>query len=537
VVLGREFDFDLLSAFWARGEEAALEALDDLLRHRLVDEGSGALRRDYAFTHHKIHEVVYAGIPRRRRQHLHAQAGVAIESLYGTEIEELAGELAFHFQQGQQVDKALTGKAIAYLHQAGERAMRLSAYEEAITHFTQGLALIETLPDFPKRAGQELSLQLALGVALQATKGYATPEVGHAYARAWELCQQMGETPQLFQALRLLGSYYGSRGEFQISREIGELLLSLAEQVQVPILTVVAHFMLGWSLLFLGELVQAREHLEWAIASYDPQQHQAVAFSYGFEHRVACLSFASWALWTLGHPDQALKRSQEALALAQELAHPLSQAFAQSCAALFHGYRRDVQPAQELAEACIDISTKHSFPFWKASVISLRGWALFERGQAEAGLAQMRQGIAAYQATGTEMGRPHQLASLAEACGKTGRVKEGLAALTEALSVVNRTKERLFEAEVHRVKGELLRAQGTDEAEVERVYRQAIEVARQQQARSWELRATMSLCRLWQGQGKREEAQQMLAEIYGWFTEGFDTPDLKEAKVLLEELD
>jgi predicted ATPase len=491
----------------------------------------------YRFRHILFQRYLYNNVDQVERAHLHQAVGVALEALYGGGTKEtgaiaaVAGQLARHFREA-----GIAEKAIDYFRQAGERAARLSAHEESIAHFTRGLELLEALPDTPERARQELPLQLALGVSLQATRGYGVPEVGRAFGRARELCRQVGETPQLFPALRLLGTFYSTRGEYQTGHEIAEQLLSLAERVENPLLVTVAHLSLGWNLLFLGEFAQAQAYLGQAITFYERQQHQSLAFTYGFDHGVACLSFASWTLWALGYPDQALKRSQEALALAQELSHPLSMAFAHAFAGILHAFRRDVPLAQKLAEACICLSTEHRFPYWAASGVFLHGWTLAKQGQTEKGIAQIGRGIADYQATGAEVGRSHQLASLAEAYGKAGQVEEGLAALAETLAVVNRTGERFYEAEAHRLQGELLRMQGADPAEVEACFRQAIQVARQQQAKSWELRAVMSLCRLWQEQGKREEARQMLAEIYGWFTEGFDTPDLREARVLLEEL-
>jgi predicted ATPase len=241
-------------------------------------------------------------------------------------------------------------------------------------------------------------------------------------------------------------------------------------------------------------------------------------------------------LWMLGHPEQGLKRSQEAIALAQELSHPFSLAVAHGVLGGFHLFRRDAQSAQEHAEACIRLSTEHGFPYLAAMGSITRGGALVEQGQVEEGIAEIRQGTADYEATGAKGGQPHRLVILAEACGKAGQIEEGLSLLDEALAAMHRSGERWYEAKLHRLRGELLRMQGADEAEVEVCFQRAIEVARQQQAKSWELRAVMSLCRLWQGQGKREEGRQMLAEVYGWFTEGFDTPDLKEAKALLEEL-
>jgi predicted ATPase len=260
------------------------------------------------------------------------------------------------------------------------------------------------------------------------------------------------------------------------------------------------------------------------------------------------LSFASWTLWALGYPDQARQRSQEALALAQELSHPLSIAVAHAFAGIFNAFRREVSLAQASAEGCIRLSTEHGFPYWLASGVFLHGWTLAKQGQTEKGLTQIRQGMADYQATGAEVGRSHQLASLAEAYGQVGQVEEGLAVLAEALATVNRTGERFYEAEVHRLKGELLlKGEGrSQKAGPERsrrdespedCFHQAIKVARQQQAKSWELRAVMSLCRSWHSQGspgKGEEARKLLADAYNWFSEGFDTPDLKEARLLLE---
>jgi predicted ATPase len=259
---------------------------------------------------------------------------------------------------------------------------------------------------------------------------------------------------------------------------------------------------------------------------------------------VLCLSHAAWALWLLGYPDQALERCQEALALAQELSHPFSIVFALNFAAVLHHLRRETQVAKERSEAVIALSTKHGFPFWIAGATTLQGWALAMEGEIEEGIAQMRQGLVAWQATGAEIGVPHYLALLAEAYGQAGQAEEGLSVLAEALASVDNTGQHSWEAELYRLKGELLlrciepveMMQGEAEADAEACFRQAIQVARQQDAKSWELRATMSLSRLWQRQGRADQARQMLAEIYGWFTEGFDTPDLKEAKVLLEEL-
>jgi predicted ATPase len=293
----------------------------------------------------------------------------------------------------------------------------------------------------------------------------------------------------------------------------------------------------------LGELASARAHLEQGIALYDPQQHRSHVFLYGVDPGVFGLSYAAWVLWSLGYPDQARKRSHEALTLAQELSYPYSLASALVFAAGFHVFRREGRLTQERAEAVVTLSVEQGFSSWLAWGTILRGWALAEQGQGEEGIVQMRQGLAAIRATGAEYMRTHFLALLTEAYGKVGQAEEGLTMLTEALAVADKSGERFYEAEIYRLKGELTLAQSSVQGlassvqkEAEECFLRAIEIARRQSAKSLQLRVVMSLARLWQQQGKREEARQMLAEIYGWFTEGFDTADLKEAKALLEAL-
>jgi len=303
-----------------------------------------------------------------------------------------------------------------------------------------------------------------------------------------------------------------------------------------PLQVAIARWLLGVYLLNMGELEPALEHLEHVIAFYDPQQHASLAFTLAQDPGVSALAWASWTLWLLGYPDQALERSREALALAHELDHPFTLGFALSMAgAFFHQFRREDQTARERNEAMLQLSTEKGFPLFVAGGTVLQGWTLAIAGQAEAGITDMRQGLDTLQAMGTEIQRSHWLALLAEAQASAGQAEEGLKVLAEALALVEKTGERYYEAELYRLKGELLLIQG-DEAEAETSFHKTIEVARRQSAKSWELRATVSLCRLWQKQGRGDEAQQILAEIYTWFTEGFDTPDLQEAKALLEEL-
>ncbi|MFQ5927824.1 MAG: hypothetical protein ACE5MH_10375, partial [Terriglobia bacterium] len=357
-----------------------------------------------------------------------------------------------------------------------------------------------------------------------------------AYSRALELCRQVGETPQLFPALWGLARYYNLQSEFKTARELSEQLLSLAQQMGDPARLLEAHFALAAPMFWCGELKPARAHCEQGVALYDPQQHQSLSSRAALDLGVGCLDYLARALWLLGYPDQALVKIHEALALAEKLSHPFSIARGLNFTAWLHHFRREHEAARERAEAEIALSKEYGFAQWEAIGTILRGWALALQGQADAGVAQISQGIAAHREKGGETARAYYMSILAEAYERAGQTWKGLAALAEATEVVNNTGERIWEAEVHRLRGELLLKEGGSESEVQGCFRHALDVSRRQEAKSLELRAVMSLGRLWQKQGKKEEARQMLAEIYGWFTEGFDTADLKEAKALLEEL-
>jgi predicted ATPase len=474
---------------------------------------------------------LYDTLDEAERCYLHEAVGNALEQLYGEQTEEVAAQLAQHFELA-----GLVGKAIEYLRRAGERAVQLSANEEAIRYLTKGVALLESLPATPERAQQELRLQVALGVPLIATKGWAAPEVEKVYARARALCQQVGDTPQLVSALWGLHSFYIVRLALRTARELREQCLQLLQVQGDPTLPVAAHFMPGALLYHLGELIPARAHLEQGIGFYDSQQHRFHILLYGVDLGVFCLSYASHVLWYLGYPNQALQRSYEAVALARELAHPLSLALAEDYAAMLHQFRRERQVAQAQAAAALALCTKHGFAYYLGWGTIMQGWALAEQGEMEQGMIHMRQGLADLRAMGARMRQPYYLALLAEAYGKAGQAEEGLRVLAEALATVEETDERFYEAELHRLKGELLLLLQDEagDASPEACFHQAIAVARRQGATSLELRAAMSLSRLWQRQGKKEKARQLLAEIYNWFSEGFDTADLKEAKALLE---
>jgi predicted ATPase len=408
---------------------------------------------------------------------------------------------------------------------------------EAIAHLRQGLASLASLPETPQRLQREVNMYIALGASLIATKGQAAPEVGETYTYARQLCQHLEDPSQLFPVLRGLWHYYQVRAELPTAYTLSEQLFTLAQQVQDATMLIAAHRAVGMTLFYRGAVASAHRHFAQGMALYDPQQHRASAFLYGENAGVMCHSFAAWALWYLGHPDQARKQIGVALPLAQQSIHPFSLAFALSCVAVFHRFYREERCTQEHAEAVIILAKEQGFSFWMALGSLLRAWGLVQQGQAQEGIEQMSQGLTAFRATGAEILRPYFLALLAEAHSIIGQPEAGLTVLTEALALVDTTDERWYTPELHRLKGELLSQQSVDNhVEAEACFHKALHIARNQQAKSFELRTATSLARLWQHQGKRQEAYDLLVPLYGWFTEGFDTADLQDAKALLDEL-
>ncbi len=456
-VAGAEFSAAAVAAGAEKDPETvedccgALVRREQFLRARGTTEwpdGTVAVR--YGFVHALYQEGLYEQISASRRIRLHRQIGEREEKGYRDQAREIAAELAVHFERGRDYQRA-----VQYLQLAGENAMRRSANHEAINLLTRGLWLLKLLPNTPERAQQELTLQLSLGRVLFVTNGYAAPEVEQAYTRARALCRQLGDTPQLFSALLGLGGFYILRAELQIGRELAEQCLSLAQKMHSPTRLMWTHHLLGETLFYLGEFALAQDHLEQGIALYDPQKHTPLVSRAVQDPAVLCLSFAAYVQWHLGYPDQALQRSHRALTLAQELSHPYSLVYASGHAALLHRFRREVYIVQERAEAVLALGREQGFSLWLAEGTILRGWSLAEQGREEEGIAQIQQGLAARRVMGTEAWRPYYLAGLTEAYGKVGQAEEGLSALTEALALVEQTGERMYEAELYRLRGEL----------------------------------------------------------------------------------
>jgi len=537
-VIGNEFSWGLLSAVAATEDKKLEEALEKLADADLLLVQGVAPESSYRFRHALIQDAAYQSLLRTRRHHYHRMIARALEERFPEIARAEPQTLAHHFTEG-----TLIAQAIPQWQIAGQRAVERSANAEAVSHLTKGLALLQTLPESPERSQQELALQLALGTPLIATQGFASPEVGKVYARARELCQQAGEATQLFPVLWGLWVFYTARADHEVARELAEQCLRLAEKARDPDLLLEAHHALGVTLTGLAQFAPGLEHLEHVIADYDPVRHGSIAFLYGQDPKVVCLSQAAWTLWIHGFPDQALKRNEEALTLARALSHPYSLAAALSFGAMVHQLCQDERAALECAEAAITLSTEKEFALWRPWGLVMRGWAMTQSGKLAEGILQIREGVADFRATGADVMVPYFLGLLAEALGKAGQAREGMSVLAEARAVIDRGGECWWEPELHRVKGELTLMQAEESGSAaenqraaEECFNQALNIAVRQSGKSLELRAAISLGRLKRQQGKSAEAHRMLTDLYSSFTEGFDTADLRDARMFVEEI-
>ncbi|HEV7842339.1 MAG TPA: hypothetical protein VGO69_01510, partial [Pyrinomonadaceae bacterium] len=461
----------------------------------------------------------------------------------------VASRLAVLYEAGRDFERAAQ-----YFLVAAQHAAEVFANHEVVTLARRGLDLVKLLPDTPERARQELLFHVTMGVPLMATRGYAMAEVEENYTRAHDLCKELKVDSELLPVLSGLWLFYMVREEIGKAREFAEQVVGLAESCDDPALKVEAYAMLGASLTHLGKFEEALEYLEKGSAICQEQGQPRLAFT-GHDPAMTCLSFSGWVLWSLGYPDRALSKAEESLALARRLNHPQTLALALFMSSFVHYMRREFEESRKLSEASMAVSLEHELPQTLAWSSAHYGLSVAYLNQGDHGIRQARESIDRQRAMGAELARPNFLCMLAEVLGIYGRVDEGLATIAEALEVVERTDERAKETMIHLVKGQLLlkKAGVFDESvqikvtadsnnkerfikEAEESFLEAVRVAREQKAKSWELRVTTALCRLWQHRGRREEAREMLSQIYNRFTEGFDTADLKEAHALLEEL-
>jgi class 3 adenylate cyclase/predicted ATPase len=531
--IGRQFAYDLLHTVSQLDEATLQRELGRLVEAEIVYHRGVPPQATYTFKHALIQDAAYASLLKSTRQQYHQRIAQVIEQQFPETVEAQPELLASHYTEA-----GLTEQAVHYWYYAGQSTAKRSAHTEAIAHLRQGLALLDTLSETPERLQREVDMLIALGASLLAMQGYAASEVKQLYSRAQHLCQHLDDPQQLFPILRGLWNYALVRAELQTAHTLGAQLLALAYQAQDAAMLMMAHRALGTTLFVVGAVAAAHTHFVQGMALYDPQQHRALAFLSGEDAGVVCHSRAAWALWWLGYPEQGLARNAAMVALAQQSAHPYSLNFVLDGAAMFHQFRRAVRATQECAEAASNLAGAQGFSYVMAGASLLRGWALAQHGQAQDGIEQLTQGLSAWRATGAEVCRPYFLALLADVHGTLGAPETGLAVLTEALTLVDLTGERWYEAELYRLKGALLLQQhGDNQTEAETCFAQAITIAQNQQAKSWELRAATSLARLWQQQGKRQAAHALLAPVYHWFTEGFDTADLQDAKALLDALE
>ena len=547
--LGREFSYELLHAVARMNETNLQAALVKLVEAEILYQRGIGQQARYFFKHALIQDTAYQSLLKSTRQHYHQQIARVLEERFPETKTNQPELLAHHYTEAVLIEQA-----IPYWQQAGERATQRSANVEALSHLAKGLELLKALPDTSVRAQQELRIRIALSAPLVITKGFAAPEVERTYERAHELCQQLGETPEFFRVLaglwmfRLCGNY-----ELQTARELAEQLLQLAQHEHDSAHLRLALPALGSTLFYMGELPTAREHFEKEMALHDAASYDLIDL-FGVDSGTQTFAYAALTLWLLGFPDQALKYNTTALSEAQERSRSFDLATELEFAAVFHVLCREAHLVQERSEAALPLSTEPGFSQHLLAWGSMhQGWALWEQGHHKSGIDLFQKGLSLFRSVALPVWMPFYLGLLAELYGKDGQAEAGLSILAEAFEVSSKKGARWYEAELYRLKGELTLNQcgvrGSEfdlpspqpltpstQAEAEACFLKAIEVARKQQAKSWELRAATSLARLWQQQGKRAEAHKLLSEIYHWFTEGFDTKDLQEAKVLLEEL-
>ena len=532
-VLGREFPFGLVRSVTLKPDDDLNEMLSALQLAEFIYEQPSIGDTEFIFKHALTQEVAYNSLLIERRKVLHEQTGTALESMFALQLNDHLDELAHHYRASHNV-----AKAVEYLGRAGQQAAQRSAYVYAIDQANAALDLLQKQQDSPERGAREISLQLTLAPALVAVKGgWTAREVEQAYGRARELCELLGDPPETFTALNGLWAMHALRGELQKAYALAEQLLHRAEIAHDPTTVMYARYALGFTSFWMGEFLSAREHLGIGLTSYTFARDPLLASIYGFDAGVNSQSYLAWTLWHLGYPDEALKRSNEALAVAQTLSLPINLAFAEGSLAAVRQSRREVLWAKEKAESTLAIAIDGGATEVVPIVTALRGWALANQTRYEQGIEQIKEGVASLRRTGTSLALPYLLSLLADACNAAGYLDIGESALIEALEFISKQNDHSHQAELHRLNGELLLARhAPNEAQAEQSFCTAIEISRKQEAKSWELRATTSLARLLASQSRRDEARTMLAEIYNWFTEGFDTADLKEAKALLEEL-
>jgi predicted ATPase len=532
--IGRDFSHELLAAAAPLAEPELQEALRRLVETGLVFQRGVPPTAEYLFKHALVQDTAYSTLLRGPRQALHRRIAEALEQRFPDVVETRPEILAHHYGEAAMPDKAIT-----YWHRAGKSAVAKSAVREAVAQLRRGLGLLDGLPEARERKQLELDIHVTLTQALMAGKGFADPEVAAVLERANRLVTETGAvgTPLHFSVLYGLWISNHDAGAIAAALEHATNFLSLAQSQTSPGPLLVGHRILAHSLIWHGDHRAALAHFKTAASLYRSDEHRDSAFRYGQDIGVSAFVQLSWALWHRGYPDQSARAADRALALSRQLGHAHTLAHALYLAGMAAVFARDVATVRARSNNCVALASEHGFAYWAAFGLILQGWADAQEGQATTGIARIRDGLAASEATGARANAPVHLTLLAEALAFARKIEEALATLDDALAQAAVSGVRGWDAEIHRLCGELTaRLPYPDAAKAEESFRTAIVIAREQGTRGYELRAATSLARLWGEQGRRAEARDLLVPVYGSFTEGFNTADLKEAKRLLDEL-
>jgi predicted ATPase len=523
--MGRAFNLDILLRAGRGDEESVVHALDELWNKRIVREHGTNI---YDFTHDKLREVAYAAISAPQRRLFHRRIAQAFEAAKADDLDPLSGQIAYHYERAGMAEQALP-----YYQRAAVVAQRIYANEDAISLLSRGLGLLEGLPVGSKRDTLELHLLLSLAPVVRVTKGWPAPEAEHTLDRALALCDTVGDDGQLAEVLYGLQSVYAVQARFDEVQRIAERLGILHQRSPGTMLPLYAEYMLNGVRLHRGELREANDRFAALVAVHDPDQMRHVQEAQGVNYMVHARAWQSHALWCLGYPEAAMSQCRGAVQLARDLAQPFNQALAATYLATLMQLCADDATAKAQAEEALALATEHKARYYQAwSAILVEFARAWEQPDA-AHITRLRDSIAAFTASGARLRLPYYLSLLARVCGKAGRGEEGLTVLDEALAAAHARNERWWDAELHRLRAEMLLTHGAQDRDAEAALLRAVEIARAQQAKSLELRAATSLARLRIAQERADEGQRLLADVYGWFTEGLDTPDLRAAWSLL----
>jgi hypothetical protein len=504
------------------------DALTQLVTAELIFQRGTPPGAEYTFKHALVQDAAYSTLLRSRRVQLHARIVATLEDRFPENVVAQPALLAQHCAEA-----GLADKAIVYRLKAGQQAMARSAMTEAVTQLQKGLDELAGLPDGPRRQQQELGLRVALASALAATKGYSATDVGETIARAHALAEQIHRPEHVVPLIYGQYAFHSIRSEHKRALLLAEQIERIGETRNDVVTQLQGRRAQGATRYFLGDFVAARALLEQCHGLCEPT-HRATGAGLSADPYAMTLAQLALTLVPLGYINQARVRCSEALSEARRLRHALTLANVLFRANLFDWLIRTAQ-AQRRTEELLALSAEHDFPLFVGWAMALRGWGLVTLGEAREGLVLLKRGLAAVRATGAVAGTPRHYLWLAEACAVLGQPLEGLSHLAQAAEIIETKQERVLEVELHRLRGNLLRATG-DRSAAEQSYHRGLAIAKQQSAKLWELVVAVSLARLWCDQGKRTAARDLLAPVYNWFTEGFDTPVLKEAKALLEQL-